>query len=84
MAGEAKETVENFFADWLFEPCRDVIRTIRAGGEEGVIVRKEGVAADLDVRSDSHGNFDFVFHLLTLAVFTYTVPRTYDTCFGAR
>jgi len=32
----------------LLEPMKDVFKTIRAGCEEGVIVRKEGVAADMD------------------------------------
>jgi nuclear-control-of-ATPase protein 2 len=47
---DALETLEGFFRDWLLEPVKGIIRTIRAGSEEGVIVTKEGVAADLDVR----------------------------------
>jgi nuclear-control-of-ATPase protein 2 len=53
MAHDARETLENFFKDWLLEPIKDVIKTIRTGGEEGVIVRKEGVAADMDVGSET-------------------------------
>jgi nuclear control of ATPase protein 2 len=49
MAQEVVDTLEMFFRDWLFEPVKDIIKTIRAGGEEGVIVTKEGVAADMDV-----------------------------------
>ncbi|KAG1751173.1 NCA2-domain-containing protein [Suillus lakei] len=41
-------TIQNFFKGWLFDPIRDVLITIRAGGEDGVIVRREAVAADLD------------------------------------
>lgn len=41
-------TVQNFFKGWLFDPIKDVLITIRAGGEDGVIVRREAVAADLD------------------------------------
>ncbi|KAG2102205.1 NCA2-domain-containing protein [Suillus discolor] len=41
-------TVQNFFKGWLFDPIKDVLMTIRAGGEDGVIVRREAVAADLD------------------------------------
>ncbi|KAG1745975.1 NCA2-domain-containing protein [Suillus paluster] len=41
-------TVQNFFKGWLFDPIKDVLVTIRAGGEDGVIVRREAVAADLD------------------------------------
>jgi nuclear control of ATPase protein 2 len=51
MAKEAVETLEGFFTDWLLEPVKGIIKTIRAGGEEGVIVTKEGVAADMDVSS---------------------------------
>ncbi|KAF8555702.1 NCA2-domain-containing protein [Imleria badia] len=42
------ETIHNFITDWLLEPLREVFRTIRAGGEEGVIVRREAVSADLN------------------------------------
>lgn len=42
-------TVHNFFKGWLFDPMMDVLATIRAGGEDGVIVRREAVAADFDV-----------------------------------
>jgi nuclear-control-of-ATPase protein 2 len=42
-------TVQNLFKGWLFDPIKDVLITIRAGGEDGVIVRREAVAADLDV-----------------------------------
>ncbi|KZP31535.1 NCA2-domain-containing protein [Athelia psychrophila] len=48
LARDTGETVENFFRDWLVEPLMDVVKTIRAGGEEGVIVRKEGVTADFN------------------------------------
>lgn len=49
MAQEVVDTLERFFRDWLFEPVKGIIKTIGAGGEEGVIVTKEGVAADMDV-----------------------------------
>lgn len=42
-------TVNLFVQDWLIEPLKGVIKTIRAGGEDGVIVRPEGVAADVNV-----------------------------------
>ncbi|OAX33250.1 NCA2-domain-containing protein [Rhizopogon vinicolor AM-OR11-026] len=41
-------TVHNFFKGWLFDPIMDVLMTIRAGGEDGVIVRREAVSADFD------------------------------------
>ncbi|KAF6764795.1 ATP synthase regulation protein NCA2-domain-containing protein [Ephemerocybe angulata] len=50
---DAKETTEAFIQGWLVEPLKDVLRTIRAGsggieGDGGVIVRPEGVRADMD------------------------------------
>ncbi|KAJ7146269.1 ATP synthase regulation protein NCA2-domain-containing protein [Mycena epipterygia] len=48
MALEAKETVEGFIKNSLIEPLKEILKTVRTGGEDGVIVRKEGVAADLD------------------------------------
>lgn len=47
---DALETAHNFVTDWLLEHICGVFRTIRAGGEEGVIVRPEAVSADMDVR----------------------------------
>ncbi|KIJ17751.1 hypothetical protein PAXINDRAFT_111300 [Paxillus involutus ATCC 200175] len=48
LAQDALETAHNLVTDWLLEPLRGVLKTIRAGGEEGVIVRREAVSADLD------------------------------------
>lgn len=50
MANDAKETVRGFLLGWLIQPLRDVLNTVRSGGEEGLIVRKEGVMADMEVR----------------------------------
>ena len=50
MACDAKETLRGFVTGWLIEPLREIMKTVRAGGEDGVIVRKEGVAADFEVR----------------------------------
>ncbi|TFK52609.1 NCA2-domain-containing protein [Heliocybe sulcata] len=47
LARQAVETVRGFWNGWIVEPVRDIVRTVRAGGEGGVIVRKEGVEADL-------------------------------------
>lgn len=49
MARDAKETLRGFVTGWLIEPLREIMKTVRAGGEDGLIVRKEGVAADLEV-----------------------------------
>lgn len=50
VAKDARETAEGFIKGWLIEPIKEVLHTVRAGGDDGVIVRKEGVAADFDVR----------------------------------
>lgn len=51
IAQEVKETIEGFVNGWVIDPVNDILKTVRAGGEgdEGIIVRKEGVKADLDV-----------------------------------
>ncbi|KAI6123925.1 NCA2-domain-containing protein [Pisolithus croceorrhizus] len=48
MAQDAFETLRNFLEDWLLQPLYGVYRTIRAGGDEAMIVRPESIAADLD------------------------------------
>ncbi|KAH9936205.1 ATP synthase regulation protein NCA2-domain-containing protein [Fomitopsis serialis] len=48
MGREAVETIRGFWEQWLLEPLRDVVKTVRAGGEDGVIVSRESVKADLD------------------------------------
>ncbi|KAL0961034.1 hypothetical protein HGRIS_006024 [Hohenbuehelia grisea] len=48
---EAKETVHGFVRGWILDPLADIVRTVRAGSDEdaaGIIIRKEGVKADLD------------------------------------
>ncbi|KZT73903.1 NCA2-domain-containing protein [Daedalea quercina L-15889] len=44
---EAVETIKSFWEQWLLEPLRGVVKTVRAGGEDGVIVNRESVQADL-------------------------------------
>ncbi|KAF9468475.1 ATP synthase regulation protein NCA2-domain-containing protein [Collybia nuda] len=48
VARDAQETAYGFVKGWLIEPIKDVLQTVRAGGEGGMIVRKEGVTADFD------------------------------------
>ncbi|KAH7928456.1 NCA2-domain-containing protein [Leucogyrophana mollusca] len=48
LAQDTIETARDFFKDWLLEPVKEIVKTIRTGGEDGVIVRKEAIAADLD------------------------------------
>jgi len=47
-----KGRVEHTYGGWFIDPLKDVLRTVRAGGEGSIIVQKEAVAADLAV-SDS-------------------------------
>jgi nuclear control of ATPase protein 2 len=56
VASDAKETLEGFVTGWLIEPLKEVLKTVRAGGEDSVIVRKEGVAADLEVMHWFHSH----------------------------
>jgi nuclear-control-of-ATPase protein 2 len=46
---DVKETMIGFITGWLVEPLKDVARTVRAGSEDGVIIQKEAVTADLNV-----------------------------------
>ncbi|KAF7307425.1 hypothetical protein MIND_00536900 [Mycena indigotica] len=48
LALDAKETLEGFIKNSLVDPLKEVLKTVRTGGEDGVIVRREGVMADLD------------------------------------
>ena len=50
MACNAKETIHAFVRDWLVEPLVGVLKTVRTGGKGEVLVREEGVVADLEVR----------------------------------
>ncbi|KAF7302567.1 hypothetical protein HMN09_00891200 [Mycena chlorophos] len=48
MALDTKETIQGFIKNSLVDPIKEVLKTVRTGGEDGVIVRREGVMADLD------------------------------------
>ncbi|TFY83106.1 hypothetical protein EWM64_g910 [Hericium alpestre] len=47
MGQDAWATVKGFWRGWLVEPMKDMVKTVRAGGDEGMIVSKESVDADL-------------------------------------
>ena len=49
LARGAFETAKSFWEDWILEPLRGMVHTVRAGREDGVIVTKESVRADLEV-----------------------------------
>jgi nuclear-control-of-ATPase protein 2 len=43
------DTMQRFFQGWIVDPLKDIIHTVRAGNEEGVIVQKESIEADYKV-----------------------------------
>jgi len=52
LQGVAKDTwntLLGLWEGWLVVPLKDILRTVRAGGEGSIIVQKEAVAADLAV-----------------------------------
>ncbi|KAI0822022.1 NCA2-domain-containing protein [Trametes gibbosa] len=48
LAREAVETAKSFWESWILEPLRGIIKTVRAGHDDGVIVTRESVRADLN------------------------------------
>ncbi|KAF8073730.1 NCA2-domain-containing protein [Lyophyllum atratum] len=46
LALDAKATAEGFIRGWLLDPLKEVLKTVRTGGDNGVIVQPEGIAAD--------------------------------------
>jgi nuclear-control-of-ATPase protein 2 len=49
-AHEAVETVRAFWESWILQPTRNIIATVRTGGDEGVrVISKDALKADLDV-----------------------------------
>lgn len=51
---DAWNTILGLWQGWLIDPLKDVLGTVRAGGEGSVIVQKEAVAADLAVSGVSY------------------------------
>lgn len=49
LANDAWETCKGFWRGWLVEPLADIAKTVRAGGEGGIIVREGSIGADLQV-----------------------------------
>ncbi|KAG5648362.1 hypothetical protein DXG03_004934 [Asterophora parasitica] len=47
LASDAKATAEGFIRGWLLDPLKDVLKTVRAGGEGSIIIQKEAIAANL-------------------------------------
>ena len=46
-AVEARETVQGFAVNWVYEPCLKLLDTIKTGDQEGVIMSKESLNSDL-------------------------------------
>ncbi|KAA1469896.1 NCA2-domain-containing protein [Dentipellis sp. KUC8613] len=46
-AHDAWETIKGFWRGWLVEPLKDILKTVRAGGEQSVIVSQQSVEADM-------------------------------------
>ena len=49
VAKDAQNTLLGLWQGWLIDPLKDVLRTVRTGGEGSIIVQREAVAADLAV-----------------------------------
>lgn len=49
LAKDARETVRGFIVSWVMEPLKGIVNTVRANPDEGVIISKEGVVADIQV-----------------------------------
>ncbi|GJE91742.1 NCA2 domain-containing protein [Phanerochaete sordida] len=47
-AVDAVETLKAFWDDWLLGPLKEIVKTVRTGSDEGVIVTKESVKSDLE------------------------------------
>ena len=77
-ARDAAETIKGFWEDWVLAPLRDIVHTVRAGRDEGVIVTKESLRTDLDV---SPVLSSFMYRLLTTPLLP--VLGEDDACVGA-
>jgi nuclear-control-of-ATPase protein 2 len=53
IAKDAWNTTLGLWQGWLIDPLKDVLRTVRTGGEDSIIVQKGAVAADLAVSESS-------------------------------
>jgi nuclear-control-of-ATPase protein 2 len=49
LANDAWDTLKGFWRGWLVEPLTDIVKTVRAGGEGGIIVQEGSIGADLQV-----------------------------------
>ncbi|KAF8342777.1 ATP synthase regulation protein NCA2-domain-containing protein [Cantharellus anzutake] len=46
---DAKETIRGFWVQWVVEPVREILNTVRTGGESGPrVTSKEGLKSDME------------------------------------
>lgn len=74
---DVKATAEGFVKGWFLDPLKEVLETVRTGGEDGMIVQKEGIAADFDV-SDA----DRFYVYSSMTSLSSLVSRADGTRFG--
>ena len=60
LAKDTCETVKGFWRGWLVEPLADIVRTVRTGGEDSIIVQKGSIEADLQVFIYYSSSFSFL------------------------
>jgi len=49
LANDIWETLNGFWRGWLLEPLTNIAKTVRTGGEGGIIVQEGSIGADLQV-----------------------------------
>lgn len=47
---DAAQTIRSFWTQWVLEPIRDILNTVRTGGDDGArVISKEGLKSDMEV-----------------------------------
>lgn len=48
---DAGRTVHSFWTQWVLEPIRDILKTVRTSGDDGAgrVISKDGLKSDMDV-----------------------------------
>lgn len=46
-AQDTGATVQAFFQSWVLEPLKEIVQTVRADRTQGVLIKKQGIEADL-------------------------------------
>ncbi|KAH8825237.1 NCA2-domain-containing protein [Flagelloscypha sp. PMI_526] len=45
---DAKETASGFLRGWIVEPVKDILKTVRAGSAQSIVIQEEAVRADIE------------------------------------